>query len=44
MHDVHGVHVVNSIADAVEDASDHALVFQPVLPDVVKKRTVLSIF
>ena len=43
VHDVHGVHVVDGIADAVEDAPDHAFVLEPVFTDIIKKCSILCI-
>ena len=43
VHDIHGVHVIDGIADTIKDAPDHPLVFQSVFSDVVKECAILRI-
>lgn len=43
MHYVFGMHVVDGLADALENPSHHSFVLQPVLSDVVEEGSIFSV-
>lgn len=43
MHNIFGMHIIDSFANALKYASDHSLIFEPVLPNIIEKSAIFCV-